>query len=52
MRKCEQSCGGKTECKDTGECCHSCMYYVERRCITVGGNHYFPRHFRPMILGG
>jgi len=52
MKKCEQSCDGAADCADTGECCHSCMYYVGGKCRSMGAAVYFPRHFKRLIVGG
>ena len=52
MKKCEQSCMDSTTCADTGECCHSCMYFVSGICNSMGAAVYFPSHFKRLIVGG
>jgi len=51
MRKCEHSCLGMKDCPETSECCHTCMYLVNGECVSMGGNYYYPRHFKRMVTG-
>ncbi len=52
MKRCEKSCIDKADCLNTGECCHSCLYFVKDKCHAMGANIYFPMHYRRQIVGG
>lgn len=49
MPGCTYSCLNGTPESHIGACCHTCAYYLDRRCRAPSGWGYYPRALMRML---